>query len=133
MQGRHGREAQRVVDRAIELSGRLPPELQEPMQRAIIDVLNEKMHAYPRSRAMQTSQLPLGPAAKLLWDEAHAEGQSVGRGEGKAEAILAVLAARGIGITSEQRAMIAACHDNGLLDRYLQRAAIASTFEDLLR
>ncbi len=85
MQGRHGREAQRVVDRAIELSGRLPPELQEPMQRAIIDVLSEKMHAYLRSRAMQTSQLPLGPAAKLLWDEAHAKGQSIGRGEGKAE------------------------------------------------
>ena len=55
-----------------------------------------------------------------------------GKAEGKAEAILAVLAARGVAIDPETRARIAACADNDTLDRWIARAVTAVTAEDVV-
>jgi hypothetical protein len=55
-----------------------------------------------------------------------------GKTEAKAEAILMVLAARGIAVDSETRARITACSDAALLDRWVARAATASSGHDVI-
>jgi hypothetical protein len=61
-----------------------------------------------------------------------AEGKTEGKTEAKAEAILMVLAARGIAVDSETRARITACSDAALLDRWVARAATASSGHDVI-
>ena len=128
MQERHGPQAQRIVERAVDLSELLPDELRQPMQRAIMDVLSERMVGYLRSRAMEMSKLPLGPATKILWAEAKAEGAAIG----KAEAVLSVLAARGLAVSDAQRTAILACRNVTQLDRWLQGAATAASAGEAL-
>jgi hypothetical protein len=55
-----------------------------------------------------------------------------GRAAGTAEAILKVLEARGIAVPDAQRQEILGCRDLGRLDRWLRRAAVASSAEEIL-
>jgi cobalamin synthase len=55
-----------------------------------------------------------------------------GKAEGKAEAVLAVLAARRIAVPDEVRARISACADVALLDRWLARAITAIAAADVV-
>jgi len=54
------------------------------------------------------------------------------RDEGRAQALLAVLAARGIAVPEEARARILACRDVAQLDAWIQRAAIAHALAEVL-
>jgi hypothetical protein len=47
--------------------------------------------------------------------------------------LLAVLAARGLSVSEEQRARIAACADATILERWTARAATAASAEEALR
>lgn len=58
--------------------------------------------------------------------EGKAEGEAMGEAKGKADAILAVLVARSIGVSDEQRAILLATHDLAQLDQWLTRAATCS-------
>jgi len=64
-----------------------------------------------------------------------AEGKKIGRAEGKAvgrvEALLRVLAARGVALTEAQRAAVQACSELATLDRWITRAAICATAEEI--
>ena len=60
-----------------------------------------------------------------------AEGQAKGKVAGKAEAVLAVLDARGLAPTPEQRARVVSCQDVGQLDRWLRLAATAAHAADV--
>jgi len=79
-------------------------------------------------------------AAEAL-EKGREEGLEKGREEGlekglllgKAEAILAVLAARGLRVTPSLRRTITACSDTGTLDAWLLRAATAASTEDVVR
>jgi hypothetical protein len=53
-----------------------------------------------------------------------------GRAEGRAEALLAVLAARHIEVPADARARILACTDIAVLDQWLARAVSASSLGD---
>lgn len=55
-----------------------------------------------------------------------AEGHAEGKAEGKAEALSVVLRARRIELTREQSARIEACRDHAQLERWLERALLAS-------
>jgi hypothetical protein len=55
-----------------------------------------------------------------------------GKAEGKAEAVLGVLAARGVEVTPEESARVLACTDLAVLDRWLQRAATATSASQVL-
>ncbi|MGD0525624.1 MAG: hypothetical protein ABSE49_10790 [Polyangiaceae bacterium] len=55
-----------------------------------------------------------------------------GKAEGKAEAVLAVLAARQIAVPDEIRARITACADVAILDRWLARAITALAAADVV-
>ncbi|MEO7327065.1 MAG: Uma2 family endonuclease [Minicystis sp.] len=55
-----------------------------------------------------------------------------GREEGRARAVLAVLAARGVPVPDEIAARILACHEAATLDGWLRRAATAERLSDVL-
>jgi hypothetical protein len=52
--------------------------------------------------------------------------------EGKAEAVLAVLAARGLTVGDEPRRRVLACTDLATLDRWLARAVVATAASEVL-
>jgi hypothetical protein len=74
------------------------------------------------------------PPRWLAEGEARGEAKGEVRGEarGKAEAVLAILAARGLAVSEAQRARILATAELAELDRLIQRAAVASSVEEVL-
>ena len=69
----------------------------------------------------------------ILGREAAAEatGRAEGRVEGVAKSILSILDERGIAVTMAQREKVLGCHDLERLDRWLRRAARASSFDEI--
>jgi hypothetical protein len=61
-----------------------------------------------------------------------AEGEAQGITKGQVRALLALLAARGIGVSDEARGRIEACRDALTLDRWIARAATAASVEEVL-
>jgi hypothetical protein len=55
-----------------------------------------------------------------------------GKTEGKAEALSAILGARGLSVSEELRQRILACRDAAALDRWIARAATAASIEQAL-
>lgn len=60
-----------------------------------------------------------------------AKGTALGKAEGLAEAILEVLAARGVGVSEAQRRHILSLRDVARLGRYLRRASVASSADEV--
>jgi hypothetical protein len=58
-------------------------------------------------------------------------GRAEGRAEGEARAILAVLEARGLSPSTEQRARVLACADLDELERWIRRAATVPSADEL--
>lgn len=58
-------------------------------------------------------------------------GRAEGKAEGKAESVPTVLAARSIALPDDVRERNSTCDDLALLDRWLTRAATATTVEEL--
>lgn len=54
-----------------------------------------------------------------------------GKREGLSQAVLRVLAARGLRVTKAQKSEIAACEDLSLLETWLDRAATVSSAKEL--
>ncbi|HZA51906.1 MAG TPA: hypothetical protein VE549_14275, partial [Myxococcaceae bacterium] len=61
--------------------------------------------------------------AQLLIEQGHREGEA----KGKAQAVLAVLEARGLRVSDEQRALIAGCADLERLERWVRKAVTVKT------
>jgi|HubBroStandDraft_3_1064219.scaffolds.fasta_scaffold1515248_1 hypothetical protein len=59
-------------------------------------------------------------------------GHREGKAEGKAEAVLAVLAARGLTVTVAQRKQVLACTDNAVLGAWLRAVATIPSTKALL-
>jgi hypothetical protein len=64
--------------------------------------------------------------------EGHKSGLAEGAATGKIAAILAVLAARGIAITAQDRTRIESCRDLATLDRWIMGAATAASVDEVL-
>ena len=64
--------------------------------------------------------------------EGHKSGLAEGEFTGKIAAILAILEARDIVVTAHNRAHIEACKDLVILDRWIKRAATATSVEEVL-
>ncbi|MFZ5895293.1 MAG: Rpn family recombination-promoting nuclease/putative transposase [Myxococcota bacterium] len=64
--------------------------------------------------------------------EGKAQGVVAGRAEGMAQALLAVLSARGLTVGESERALICACDDIAQLERWLQRVTRVSSVAELL-
>jgi hypothetical protein len=144
MQTRHGPEARAVVLRALELTAYLPEPLRTVQTRAIFNLLSERMLGFLREADMDPAKIPEGPAMRLFRREVFAEGEAKGRVEGEAkgrvegeakgrvEALLAILGARHLALSDEQRARIEACSNVAQLDRWIVRAVTAASADDLL-
>ena len=78
--------------------------------------------AWVRKAAVQALEIQGDPAVQELKEAAKAEGISVGIARGIAESILAVLEARGIPVSPEQREEILSCSDVDRLKRWLREA-----------
>ncbi|QXJ24737.1 hypothetical protein AGRA3207_006124 [Actinomadura graeca] len=58
--------------------------------------------------------------------------QAIGKIEGEAEAVLTVLAGRGLSVSDEVRRRILACEDQDVLTGWLLRVAAVQSAEELL-
>ena len=136
MQKRRGKQALQVVERAIDLSGRLSPPLQEAQARAILAVISEHMYAQLETMAMNLDKFPESPGLKrlrlLLEKQGRIRGQAEGKAEAKQEAVLAILEARGLAVTARQRVRILACSDLEVLGSWIARAVTVASTRDLL-
>jgi hypothetical protein len=148
MQHRHGPKAREVVERAFELTERLPRALRGAQRRAILSVLSEPMLALLREASMNPDKIPETPAARKLRlfleaqgrkkgraegeAKGRAEGEAKGQAEGRQDALLTLLRARGIAASRDEEARIRACADATKLDRWIERAATASSVREVL-
>ena len=69
--------------------------------------------------------------APAMLSEGKAEGKAEGEVAGKIAAILSVLEARGLAISEEQKQRVHACTEIEVLDRWIRRAATASSADEL--
>ncbi|WP_437533796.1 hypothetical protein WME79_07305 [Sorangium sp. So ce726] len=156
MQHRHGPGARAVVERAFELTERLPRALRRAQQRAILSVLSERMLELLREASMNPDKIPETPAARKLRlfleaqgrkkgraegeakgraegeAKGRAEGEAKGRAEGRQDALLTLLRARGLSPSQDDEARIRACADAAKLDRWIAKAATATTVREAL-
>jgi hypothetical protein len=136
VRGRRGPRARRIVDRAVELTERMPDALRDAAVRAIVAVLKEPLLEYLKAIAMNPDQLPESRAARrfrqFFEDRGKAEGKLEGVVDGKRAALLTLLDARELSASDNERAMINACADDALLDQWIVRAATASEVAEVL-
>jgi hypothetical protein len=152
MHDRHGPKAKAVVEQAIEVTSRLPAPLRRAQLRAIVSVLSARMFAWLREASMNPDKIPESTAARkfrLFLEargrkqgriEGEAKGEAKGEARGRAEgevkgkqgALLALLKARPLPVSAQQRAIIRACADPGELDRWIVRAATAASADEVL-
>jgi hypothetical protein len=73
----------------------------------------------------------MASALEQLIQRGRLEGEARGKAEGKAEGVLAILEARGLAVSADQRARILASKDLAELDRWLRRAVSAESIGEL--
>ncbi len=71
-------------------------------------------------------------AAEELIERGRAEGEARGEAKGKADALLQILAARGLEISHDARARVLACQDLARLDAWLTRALTATSVAEAI-
>jgi flagellar biosynthesis/type III secretory pathway protein FliH len=114
----------------------VPPDLPPGPHREAVELANEatftqlELDAYRKVMDEIQQAREYGDAR---WAEGKAEGKAEGETAALARTVLALLAARGVAVTTEARAQIEACKDVAMLDRWILRAATASSAEDLFR
>jgi predicted transposase/invertase (TIGR01784 family) len=113
----------------------VPSALSEDPFRGALEVARtatfspEEWEAYERAKmAEQDTRGALAVAR----EEGAAEGRRSGIADGKRDALLRVLARRGIELTQEDQQTIAACADLALLDRWIDNALKALTGAEVL-
>ncbi|HUN37303.1 MAG TPA: hypothetical protein VMU95_35335 [Trebonia sp.] len=62
-----------------------------------------------------------------------AQGRAEGGAQGRAEALIKILEARTVGLTSEQRDLVLACSDLGQLDVWVDRALAATSADEVFK
>jgi hypothetical protein len=146
MQSRHGPEAEQIVERAFEITDRLPDKaLREEQGNAILGVLNRRLTDKLTETIMEDDKLWLknrwvremrdklfGAAAAEAVAKDRPKFVAEGEAKGKREALLLVLEGRGLSMTKAQRAAILACEDLAKLDRWIAASVKAASVEELL-
>jgi hypothetical protein len=92
----------------------------------VVEVQNEIDLAKPRRWTL----LPMRPAVRQFLRDmeaiGEARGKAIGEAKGKQDALLTLLATRGLAVTATNRARIKACDKTATLDRWIARAATAA-------
>jgi hypothetical protein len=132
VRARRGPRARQVVARAAELVERMPEALREGAVRAILSVLRGPLLAYLEEITMNPDQFPETRAARRFRLLFEGLGKEQHKREAKREALLTVLATRGLAPSDEERAAIEACEDAKTLDRWIERAVTAGSVAEVL-
>ena len=112
----------------------VPPALSEAPFRDALEVARtatfspEEWEAYERAKmAEQDARGALSVARQEGKDEGLVEGHKSGLAEGKRDALQRLLARRGLALTEDDRARVAACSDVATLDQWFDNALVAKT------
>jgi predicted transposase/invertase (TIGR01784 family) len=112
----------------------VPPALSEAPFRDALEVARtatfspEEWEAYERAKmAEQDARGALSVARQEGKDEGIVEGHASGLAKGKRDALLRLLARRGLALTEDDRARVAACSDVATLDQWFDNALVART------
>jgi hypothetical protein len=141
MHARHGPEAERIVERALDITDELTDvALRRQQERDIMGVLNRRLVDKLKETIMDDkrnseSRWVREMRHELFADEmveVRAQGRTEGKAEGKRESLLLVLEGRGLAISRAQRAAILACEDLAKLDRWIAASGKAASVEELL-
>ncbi|MFO0604999.1 MAG: hypothetical protein U0324_17585 [Polyangiales bacterium] len=137
-----GPQAVKVVERALLTVNRAKAgALRDAAIRAIFNMLDGRLREAARKMTMDFSKIPEGPVHKYLREvftkigvkqgekRGKELGKELGKKLGEAEALLRVLAARGFTVSAATRKRVLACDDKRTLDRWIDRAATATTLE----
>jgi predicted transposase/invertase (TIGR01784 family) len=109
----------------------VPPALSEGPFREALEVTRMATFTHAEWELYERAKMAEQDARGAL-AVAHQEGKAEGETAGKAAAILAFLAARGITVSAEARARIEGCKAAATLDRWIARAATAASAEEVL-
>jgi hypothetical protein len=137
MQSRDGRDAERVVNRALAVTDRLPRRaLRVDQGRAIMGVLDERLAARLKERIMEDKRRfePrwMREMRHEMFGDHEAEWLAQGEAKGKRDALLSMLKGRGLPMTQAQRAAIRACADLAELDRWIAASGKVASVQELL-
>jgi hypothetical protein len=136
MHERHGPRAQQIVARALDLTEQLPRRLRDSQRSAILAAMNDAMLGHLKKWAAHPELLPMRPAVRQFLRDmeaiGEAKGEAIGEAKGKQDALLSVLAARGLAVTAADRARIKGCDKAATLDRWLVRAVTAPSVTAVL-
>lgn len=132
MHDQSGRAAQRVVERvAATILAVQDAVLRDELIRAMLSMLGDHLARIVQELLLKPLTLPENPVYHEIVTTLEARGETRGeaRGEarGKADAMLRLLAARGVPVHDEARARILACSDIPTLDRWFGRAITATS------
>jgi flagellar biosynthesis/type III secretory pathway protein FliH len=99
-----------------------------------LDAYQKVIDEIEQVRELAEAKLAEGEATGFAKGETagFVRGETAGIAKGKAAAVLAILAARGIQVSTEVRARIEACGDVAVLDRWIARATTAASAEEII-
>jgi len=103
------------------------PELRAELLRAMISMLGDALALELEDLLMAPLPIPDSPIYKRIVETLEARGET----RGEARTLLRVLASRGIDLDERTRALITACTDVAQLDRWVDRAALATTLDEV--
>ncbi|MEP7126638.1 MAG: hypothetical protein ABJE95_37245 [Byssovorax sp.] len=126
-----------LADATADL-GALPPEAHERVVAEQI-LLNLRLtlgsapdHTLDEQEFIVNMDTTWGQALEEGRAQGRVQGRAQGRAEEAARAVLTVLRARGIALAEPERARILAQQDPDLLERWLEKAAVAASADELL-
>jgi len=122
-----GPEARRVAKRAIELVEEVPAPLRQAQERAILAMLSQQLISSLKEIVMDVDKIPETKASRAFRFFLEERGEERGEAKGKRDALLNVLAARGLSPTKEERTSIDALTDLAALDRCIKTAVTAAS------
>ncbi len=95
----------------------------DPQGQAWVDILAEVRYLIEQVPDLSLEEQAVMTELRQRWEREKADLRS----STKAEAILAVMKARGLAVSEGVRTRVLACRDLGILDRWLVRAATAAS------
>lgn len=101
--------------------------IDDPQRQPWIDILADVRYLFDDEPNPGPEEQALMTELRQRWEREKAELRSSGKAEGKAEAVLAVLKARGVSVSEVVRTRVLGCQDLSTLDRWLARAATAGS------
>jgi hypothetical protein len=135
-----GPKAVGVVQRAFATAQTAKAKaLRDAAIRAIFNMLDGPLREAVHKMMIDFSKIPEGPVHKYIREKFEELGEKRGeergekRGEkrGEAEALLRVLASRGVAVTAAARKRVLTCESKATLDGWLDRAATATTLAEV--